>query len=202
MAQQEKRIRDTRLIAGFLLLLVMYLVYSLKTTVNDITLHIPPETPNGYTMKVGEVPNPNVYIFSHYLFQTLNTWDKNGAEEAPVLYNTYRDYMTDNFKEYLLDVHDLRTRSGETKGRSRSVREAIQTGYDPSKVVKITNNKWVVKLDMLVVEKIGSTEIKRVTVRYPMVVLLDDTSPDRNPWGFKFAGYDSEPKKILIKGVS
>lgn len=202
LAQQEKRVRDWRIISAMLMIVVMYQGYSLKTTVNELTLHIPPSLSNGLSFSAGEVPLPNVYTFSHFLFLTLNTWDEDGSEEAPQLYTNYRQFLTDDFKAYLDEVHAIRTKSGETTGRSRTVREAIQKGYDPSKVVKVTDTKWIVKLDMLIIEKIGDTEIKRVAVRYPVVVIMDNTDPENNPWGFKFAGYDSDPKKILINGAS
>jgi integrating conjugative element protein (TIGR03746 family) len=200
LAEKEKRIRDWRIVSALLMVVVMYQGFALKTTVNDLTVHIPPRLERGATLAAGEVPKPNVYSFSYYLFQTLSTWEKDGSLEAPAIYNQYRQFLTDNFKKQLLQIHEIRTRAGETKGRSRTVREVIQKGYDSSKVVKITDTKWVVKLDMLIVEKIGDAEIKRVAVRYPVIVILDDTDPENNPWGFKFAGFDSEPKKILIKG--
>lgn len=202
IAEKEKRIRDWRIISGVLIVVVVYLVHSLKTTANDITVHVPPSLERGATIKSGDVPKANIYSFSYYLFQMLSSWEKDGSKEGLEAINTYRYYLTDEFKKDLENLHTRRTNAGETKNRSRIVREARQDGYNPSKVIKVSENKWVVKLDILIREKIGETEIKRVAVRYPIIVILDDTSPDNNPWGFKFAGFDSQPRKIVLNGES
>lgn len=196
---QEKQIRDWRLIAVALLLVNIFLGVSLKNTVNDITVHIPPRIERGTTMKAGDVPAPNVYSFSYYLFQKLSTWEKDGSKEGLKSIYDFRFYLTDDFKSDLELIHTTRTQSGETKGRTRTVQEADKKGFNSSLVYKVSEGKWVVKLDMRIIEKIGDTVIKDVAVRYPIVVILEDTHPDDNSWGLKFAGFDSEPRKILLK---
>lgn len=194
---QEKRIRDWRFSCFGLLVLVAWQAYSLSTISDRITVHIPPRLERGAILNPGEVPSPNVYAFSHYLFQKLNTWEEDGYTEAPILLDEYRCYLTPDFAESLAEVHKMRNSRGETKGRKRVVRESNQKGYNPSKVIPVNGSKWIVKLDMLIQETIDNTLIKDVDVRYPLIVIKDDTSPDCNPWGIKFAGYDSTPKRIV-----
>ncbi len=199
LIQQEKRIRDWRLIVIALLAVIVYMVWDKSNAIEDITIHIPPRLERGAVLKVGEVPAPNIYSFSYYLFQMINTWEKDGSKEAPVLLENYSCYLTDDFYSYLTSLHGTRTAKGETRDRARTVREANQKGFDNSKVYQVSEHKWVVKLDMLTREFVNGTEIKNVAVRYPVIVVADDTSPDCNPFGLKFAGYDSSPVRILTK---
>ena len=199
LALQDKRIRDTRIFCGVLLFIVLWQAWASSKVTKELTVHIPPRLERGAKMKAGEIPAPNIYSFSHYLFQKINTWEKDGSTEMEGILNDYQCYLTDSFSSELRELHSARTAKGETKGRSRAVRELTQKGFDRSKVYEVSNNKWVVKLDMLVKEKIDTVEIKSVSVRYPVIVIRDDTNPDCNPFGMKFAGYDSQPKRILAK---
>lgn len=196
---QNKRIRDTRIVCALFFFIILWQAWASSKVTEDLTVHIPPRLERGATMKAGEIPDANVYIFSHYLFQKLNTWNKDGSAEMEGILWDYECYITDTFASELREVHSARTAKGETKGRSRAVRELTQKGFDRSKVYEVTGDKWVVKLDMLIKEKIDTVEIKSVAVRYPVIVIRDDTNPDCNPYGMKFAGYDSPPKRILAK---
>jgi integrating conjugative element protein (TIGR03746 family) len=46
-----------------------------------ITVHIPPDLRSGAVMTLDEVPATNVYAFAFYIFQQLNRWSENGAED-------------------------------------------------------------------------------------------------------------------------
>jgi integrating conjugative element protein (TIGR03746 family) len=194
---QYKRIRDWRIFCGILVFIILFQQYSSTQTVEDITVHIPPRLDRGGTQKGGEVPAPNVYTFVYYVFQKLNTWEKDGSTEGLENLDNYRCYITDDFAADLRNMHNTRTAKGETRNRKRSVRESDQKGFDPSKVYNVTANKWVVKLDLLIRERIGQTEIKNVDVRYPILVIRDDTNPSCNLWGLKLAGFNSSPNRIL-----
>lgn len=196
----EKRVRDWRFFSIALLLMASYQSYSLSNISDRITVHIPPQLERGAILNPGEVPKPNVYSFSYYVFQKLNTWEKDGFTEAPHLLDIYRCFLTPDFAKDLALIHKERSSRGETKGRKRTVREASNKGFDPANVVTIDDRKWIVKLDMNIQETIGDTLIKDVSVRFPLLVVKDDTSPDCNPWGIKFAGFDSAPKRIIRKG--
>ena len=197
---QDKRVRDWRIFCAVLVFIILVQQYSSTQTVDDITVHIPPNLARGATQQGGEVPAPNIYTFTYYVFQKINTWEKDGAKEGLGNLDNYRCYLTDDFAADLRNMHSSRTAKGETRNRKRSVRESDQKGFDPSKVYNVTENKWVVKLDLLVRESIEQTEIKNVHVRYPLLVVKDDTDPSCNLWGIKLAGYNSTPKRILSNG--
>lgn len=202
MSHQEKRIRDLRFFCIGLIVIVIWQTYSLSGISDRITVHIPPQLDRGAILNPGEVPKPNLYSFSHYLFQKLNTWEEDGYTEAPQLLDVYRCYLTPEFAEDLALIHQERSNRGETKNRKRVVREVNKKGFDPKSVVTINNNlKWVVLLDMNIQETIEDTLIKDVSVRFPLIAVKDDTNPDCNPWGIKFAGFDSSPKRIISKGL-
>jgi len=199
LVDKEKRIRDLRFFLVGMFFIVMWQAYSLTTAPDRITVHIPPDLERGAILNPGEVPKPNIYSFSLYVFQAINTWEEDGYVENPALLDVFRCYLTPEFNEYLTLIHTERSSRGETRNRKRSIREANQKGFDPSKVVPINESKWVVNLDMKVQETIDKTLIKDVSVRYPLIVIKDDSSPDCNPWGIKFAGYDSTPKRIITR---
>ncbi len=200
MSHQEKRIRDLRFFCIGLIAIVLWQTYSLSGVSERITVHIPPDLERGAVLNPGEVPRPNLYSFSHYLFQKINTWEKDGYSEAPKLLDVYRCYLTPDFAENLALIHQERSNRGETKNRTRLVREASNKGFDPKNVVTISKDKWVVLLDMNIQETIEDTLIKDVSVRFPLILIKDDTNPDCNPWGIKLAGFDSSPKRIIPKG--
>lgn len=200
MVEKEKRIRDLRFFIVGLFILVGFLGYRLSITVDNLNVHVPPRLERGSDMKAGEIHPANIYSFSHYLFQKLNTWKQDGSTEMPVILNDFSCYLTDDFRNDLLELHNVRTSKGQTKGRSRAVRELDQKGFERKNVYQVSETKWVVKLDMLVKETIDNNPIKNVAVRYPLIVIQDDTNPSCNLWGIKFAGYDFAPKRLLIKG--
>ena len=75
--QHLLRIRDLRFFCIGLIVIVIWQTYSLSGISDRITVHIPPQLDRGAILNPGEVPKPNLYSFSHYLFQKLNTWEEN-----------------------------------------------------------------------------------------------------------------------------
>ena len=60
---------------GILTALTLYAMHGWKSVPKDFTAHIPPDLRSGAHLNIGttpEVPSPNVYAFSLYIWQMVN----------------------------------------------------------------------------------------------------------------------------------
>src|SRR3569832_2526647 len=91
-----------------------------KSAPRDITLHLPPDIRNGAHMKIDEVAPSNVYTFTNYIFQQLNSWPKSGAEDYGANIWRLSAFFTDAFQQALLRDLDERGHRGELAYRKRA----------------------------------------------------------------------------------
>ena len=62
----------------------------------------------------------------------------------------------------------------------------------------LSNDSWLVWLDLQIVERTGSMEAKRTTVRYPFKVVRLNISPEKNIWGLAIDGYANNLEPITL----
>ena len=69
---------------------------------SSITVHIPPDLRSGSVMALDEVPAANVYAFAFYIFQQLNRWPEDGAEDYGKAIFRIAAYLTPEFRSQLI----------------------------------------------------------------------------------------------------
>ena len=175
-----------------IILLAIALAYAFRGWANapsDITLHIPPDLSAGSTVRVGEVPKPNVYGFGYYMWQQLNRWPKDGAEDFPAKLYRFAAYVTPAFRAELLRDMDRRGRMGELTGRVRALYEAPGAQYDDSRVEAVGPNAWTVTIEAVIEETVAGLPVKHTRIRYPLRVVRYDVDRELNPWGMAIDGF-------------
>lgn len=175
-----------------------YLIYALKSTQNDLSVHIPPDLSSGATVKLGEVPKANVYAFGFYIFQQLNRWPSNGEEQYARKQHDLACYFTPSFKEFLEKDAIKKQAMGELLDRERGLQEILGRGYKEERVFVESSGSWQIFLDVEIRESFRGQDVKQTYVRYPIRVVKFAVDPECNPWGLALDGFIEEPKRLVL----
>ena len=167
------------------------------SAVQQQSFHVPPDLRSGAVVRKGEVPDANVYAFTHYIFQQLNRWPVEGSTDYGN--NLYRlaAYITPPFRAALEADLELRAKRGELTGRTRAVQEIPGTGYEERRVDVLGNGSWTVWLDLQISEWVKGMKVKDAVVRFPLRVVRYDVDRELNPWGLALNGFaDPGPRRL------
>ena len=130
-----------------------------------------------------------VYGFGYYMWQQLNRWPKDGAEDFPAKLYRFAAYVTPAFRAELLRDMDRRGRMGELTGRVRALYEAPGAQYDDSRVQAVGPNAWTVTIEAVIEETVAGLPVKHTRIRYPLRVVRYDVDRELNPWGMAIDGF-------------
>lgn len=168
-----------------------------KSAPRDITLHLPPDLRNGAHLKIGEIPLSNVYTFAYYIFQQLNSWPQSGTENYGANIWRLSAYFTDGFQQTLLRDLDERGRRGELAYRKRGLFESPGAAYEDWRVEVLSDDSWIVLLDLEIEETVRGVTVKNPVLRYPLKVFRSRADPERNPYGMVLAGFAGDgPRRV------
>ncbi len=195
----EAHISTLRAVIAVLILIVLGLWVGWHGSNNDVRIHIPPDLRSGAILKADEISSANVYAFTFYIFQQLNHWAENGADDYGMQIFKTAPYLTPEFREYLINDLDIRGKKGELSGRTRVIHPVPGQGYEERRVDPLDTNTWVVWIDYNIRESVRGMEIKNVLIRYPIKVVRYNINPETNPWGLALDGFGSEGPKRLTE---
>lgn len=180
-------------------LLAVVLTVGLMRAPENITVHIPPDIRSGAQMKLGEIGPANVYAFGFYIFQQLNNWPENGAEDYGAAIYSLSPYLTPRYRADLIADLETKGRQGELVNRVRGVREIFGAGYEEQRVDLVSKGVWVVWLDLEILETVHGMTVKEAGIRYPIRVVRRNVNPESNPWGLALDGFSAGgPVRIPI----
>ncbi len=192
--KQNQRLLVRIIIGAFIVIIMMY-SFSIAS-IRDITLHYPPDLRSGASMKVGEIPDYQAYIFAQYIVQQLNNWEKNGAKDYPARVQALTFYITPGYKANLLKDIKERLRQGELQNRVRHLRPLPGSAYTEDSV-EIRGNSWIVWLNVAIEETISGQPVKELKMRYPIRVVRYDANREKNPWQLALDGNGGlEPQSL------
>ncbi|MEM9257492.1 MAG: TIGR03746 family integrating conjugative element protein [Pseudomonadota bacterium] len=186
-------------VVGALVLLLGLAIVGWARAPSQITLHYPPDLSVGGVQQLGEVPKPNIYGFTFYIFQQLNRWPDNGRDDYYERIHVLKNYMTPACFEERLADYEERNRNNELSGRSRAVWEIPGRGFDVHRVRKVSGDSWVVGLDLHVQETYRGEKIKDRLIHYPLNVVRYAVDPEQNPWGLAIDCYAATPRVIELE---
>jgi integrating conjugative element protein (TIGR03746 family) len=192
-------VRTLRMAAAALFMLALGLGFGWWHAPRDLVIHVPPDLRSGSVRKWWDVPAESVYAFTFYVFQQLNRWPKNGEDDYPRNIRALSAYLTPGCKTFLDSDFAYRRDNGELRQRVRGVYEIPGHGYadEPTARVRaLSNNDWVVTLDISADEYFGGEMVKRALLRYPIKVARMDVDPEHNPFGLALDCYAKPPERI------
>ena len=162
-----------------------------------LTVHVPPDLRSGAAQVVGEVPEANVYAFVFYIFQQLNRWATDGAEDYGQAIFRVSPYLSARYRTELIADMELKGKRGELAYRVRGVQEVPGHGYGEARVDVIDSATWVVWLDLELSESVKGMTVKKTYIRYPIRVKRLDIDPETNPWGLALDGFEAPGPRRL-----
>jgi integrating conjugative element protein (TIGR03746 family) len=190
-------LRSLWMVIGLQCLVMLGLWYGWSQAPNALTVHVPPDLRTGATLSVNEVPPANVYAFAFYIFQQLNRWPEDGANDYGKAIYRISAYVTPSFQAELMADLALKGRKGERAYRVRGVQEVPGHGFEGRRVAVLAPGVWVVWLDLDLFESVKGMTVKKTAIRYPLRVVSLAVDPETNPWGLALDGYGGEGPQRL-----
>ena len=195
---QRAHIYTLRGVVGLQLLVIGGLWYGWQSAPHAITVHIPPDLRAGATQGINEIPDYNVYVFAHYIFQQLHRWPEDGAVDFGQRIYALSAYLTPAYRIQLLATLHARGQEGELAERVRAMQLVPGHGYEESRVQVLDQDAWIVRLDLELIETVRGLTVKNPLIRYPLRVVRYAVDPEHNPWGLALAGYGDPPTRINL----
>jgi integrating conjugative element protein (TIGR03746 family) len=193
----RSHLRSLWLVIGLLLAVICGFWIAWMRMPSSITVHIPPDLRAGAVLDLHEVPRANVYTFALYVFQQLNRWPDDGAEDYGKAIFRIAPYLTPNFREVLISDMQTKASQGELANRVRSLQAIPGSGFEGRRVDIVSNDVWVVWLDLELNESVKGMPVKRTAIRYPLRVVRYPVDAETNPWGLALDGFASDgPSRI------
>ncbi|PHM35860.1 integrating conjugative element protein [Xenorhabdus mauleonii] len=196
LKNRDQHILTLRFACGVLVLVLLITLIGWMTAPRNLTIHNPPDLRSGSTRAWWEVPAPSVYSFAFYIFQQLNAWPKNGAQDYPAKIVALSAYLTPACQDFLREDAKTRADSGELLDRVRVVYEIPGRGYETNSVTVHNRDNWRVRLDLVADEYYHAEPVKRALVRYPLKVVRWEGDAERNPFGLALDCYDGMPQRL------
>jgi len=190
-------LRSLWTIIGVQLVVILALWFGWSQSPRHLTVHVPPDLRSGATQTIDEVPPANVYAFAFYIFQQLNHWSEDGAQDYGKAIFRISPYVTPRYRAELIADMELKGKQGELAYRVRGVQEVPGHGYEERRVDVLATGVWVVWLDIDLFESVKGMTVKKTSIRYPLRVVRLSVNPEANPWGLALDGFASEGPRRL-----
>ena len=182
-------LRSLWIIIGVQIVVILALWFGWSQSPRHLTVHVPPDLRSGATQTIDEVPPANVYAFAFYIFQQLNHWSEDGAQDYGKAIFRISPYVTPRYRAELIADMELKGKQGELAYRVRGVQEVPGHGYEERRVDVLATGVWVVWLDIDLFESVKGMTVKKTTIRYPLRVVRLSVNPEANPWGLALDGF-------------
>jgi len=190
-------LRSLWIIIGVQIVVILALWFGWSQSPRYLTVHVPPDLRSGATQSIDEVPPANVYAFAFYIFQQLNHWSEDGAQDYGKAIFRISPYVTPRYRADLIADMELKGKQGELAYRVRGVQEVPGHGYAERRVDVLAPGVWVVWLDIDLFESVKGMTVKKTSIRYPLRVVRLSIDPESNPWGLALDGFAaSGPRRL------
>ena len=193
----RSHLRSLWAVIGLLVIVIIGLWIGWMRMPSTITVHIPPDLRSGARLALDEVPPANVYSFAFYIFQQLNRWPNDGAEDYGKAIFRIAPYLTPAYRNALISDMDAKGKHGELAHRTRSVQVIPDRGYREDRVDLLSADAWVVWLDLELNESVQGMTIKKTAIRYPLRVVRYAIDAEANPWGLALDGFAGDGPQRL-----
>jgi integrating conjugative element protein (TIGR03746 family) len=182
-------VRSLQGVIGILVLVVAGLGIGWSQAPRRITVHLPPDLRAGATFAVNEIPAASVYAFTYYIFQQLNRWPDDGAQDYGRAIFRVAAYLTPAYRAWLIADMEHKARQGELSYRVRGIQEYPGRAYSEARVEVVDRDTWLVWLDLDLVESVKGMTVKQTAIRYPLRVVRQAVDLEANPWGLALDHY-------------
>ena len=164
-----------------------------------IEVYIPPQIPTtGLVQKANEVLPTTVYSFAYYIWQSINYWPQNGAEDYKKSIEQFSAFLTPRFKNFLIKDYNERFNQGELQERLRNLQGLNGTAFEAKDVEYIGHDTWLVHLHLRLNEhmNMNANQVKDVAIDYTLRIVRYEVNSKINPWGLAIDGFVTNPQRI------
>lgn len=195
----NKIAQDTRILMlslaanGAQLVIILGLIICIIMIPTRFTFHIPPDLSDGTTLKANKIPKAYVGQFTFYIWQVLNNWQHNGAQEVKVNLQQYGAYLSPSFKYHLQQHYQQLASQGQLQSRVRVIRPV--PGSNP-KVQQSNANTWQVNLLLRDSEYVNGVLVKDKRIRYVFKVSRFKGNAQLNPFDLVLDGFARQPQVV------
>jgi integrating conjugative element protein (TIGR03746 family) len=205
ISEATSTVRAQRWTIGSLSVITVLALLGWKTKDTELTAHIPPDLSNGAVIKIGgkpEVPPPNVYAFGFYIWQQVNNWPTDGAQDYGRQLFAMQNYLTPACREQLAADLKAKAGNGELVTRTRALMEIPGLGFASNRIANHGDGSWTVLLDTYLAETSRGLRVKDTYIRYPLRVVRYDASREHNPWSLAIDCFgDRRPERLDISAM-
>ena len=181
--------------------------YWLYVTPKEQSIYVPPQIPTtGLTLKQKTISGSEVYAFAFYVWQSIQTWPVNGADDYKNNLAKYGVYLTPEFKNVLEREGKQMYNQGFLFDHQQGTFGDAGTSYSKKNVKYIGHGTWLIHLVMRTINRVSpanqgkafaqSHVVRDAVTSFVFKVVQTKASPDFNPWGLAIAGYAVPPKEI------
>ena len=156
-------------------------------------LSLPPLLEYAPSLRTGEIQPWEVYNFAGYIWQYLNRCESNCESNCRSARTEWARSSRRSSHQHSID-HELLEPASFATAPATSCR--LKVAGRPTLATTMSKGRWRVTLDVLLVEKLRAVEVKRVPIRYSIIVEQRRIDPEYNPWGLYLAGFASPPSRI------
>ena len=189
----------------FSMLLNIFLGVCLYRAAKYPAVYIPPHIPDsGLVIKSGKIANSEVYAFTYYIWQSIQTWPVNGSDDYKNNLDQYAPYITPAFKNVLENEGKELYNQGFLYGHQQTMFGANGGTYSPSDVKYLGHGAWLVHLTMRTINRVApennskafesSHVVRDAQTSFVFKVVRYAYAPDKNHWQLAIAGYEVPPK--------
>lgn len=190
LSSRDSHIWSLRLAILVGIVIIGGLIFVIYSKQNSFDCHIPPDLSQGAKIKPGEILQPSAYTFSQYIWRELNTWPTSGRTDYRQKIDALKCYVSEDFYRWLNANYNQKL--GSELDRTREV--SLRLNYDPAMAEPLGANTFRVTLEMQVIERVNSAEVKNIIIRYPLKVAPDGRTC--NPMGMRIEGFSGQPERI------
>lgn len=189
------------------MLLNFYLGFCLYKVPSTESLYVPPHIPDsGLNIKTGSIDKAQVYAFTYYIWQSLQTWPINGFKDYKQNIDKFSPYLTADFQNALKNQGKQLYKQGLLYGHQQATFGANGSSYDGKNVHYLGHGAWLVHLNMRTIDRVmpsdgsssfeGSHVARDAETSFVFKVVKTNYAPDMNHWHLAIAAFALPPKVI------
>lgn len=176
----------------------VFLIIGWHGAQEKIEVHLPPQIPtDGLTLAANEYPPATIYSFAFYIWQSLNNWPNNGAEDYKKSIQQFNAFITPAFKSFLVRDYNERFNQGEIQERVRTLQGVNGSAFSINDVQALGHDTWLVHLHLRLAEHMNSNgdQVKDTVIDYTLRVVRYQIDAKSNPWGLALDGFAQDPQR-------
>lgn len=185
------------LVLSFILNLL--LIFGWHSAQTKIEVHLPPQIPaDGLTLTANQYPPATIYSFAYYIWQSINNWPINGAQDYKQTIQQFSPYITPSFKSFLIHDYNDRFNQGEIQDRIRTLQGIDGSAFTVADVESMGHDTWLVHLHLRLSEhmNINGNQVKDTAIDYVIRVVRYQIDAKANPWGLALDGFAADPQRV------